>query len=69
MKKIDCGGERAKFCRERKMNPSRCQKGSFRTIRRGKATLVICRPKGKTSTRVQTILHKKTSRACAACRR
>lgn len=69
-KKVDCGGPRASFCRHRKMPPGRCKRGSFRTIKRGKATMVICRPKGRgTATRVQTILYRMGSKKCASCRR
>lgn len=71
--KIDCGGEKVRYCRERKMRPSECKKGSFRTIkRRGKGkkiVLVVCRPKGSNTTRVQTILWPKSSRRCGVCRR
>ena len=71
--KIDCGGDKARYCRERKMAPRLCKKGSFRTIkRRGKGkkvVLVVCRPKGSMTTRVQTILWPKSSRRCAVCRR
>ena len=41
---MDCG---TKVCRDRKMDPAKCAKGSFRTIVRGKTHIVICCPKGK----------------------
>lgn len=68
MGKIDCGSPRAKFCRERKTPPSRCKRGSFRTVKRGKVTLVVCRPKGEKTTRVQSILRPMHSPRCSVCR-
>lgn len=51
------------FIRKRQFPPSRCAKGSFRTITRGKVKLVICCPKGRwrrgrcsVGTRAQSIL-------------
>lgn len=41
------------FIRERQFSPSRCAKGSFRTIKRGKLRLVICCPKRKWNRRTQ----------------
>lgn len=49
--------------RHRQFPPSRCAKGSFRTITRGKVKLVVCCPRGKwrrgrctVGTRAQSIL-------------
>lgn len=49
--------------RHRQLPPSRCAKGSFRTIARGKVKIVICCPRGKwrrercaVGTRAQSIL-------------
>jgi len=51
------------FIRERQFPPSRCDRRSFRTIKRGKVKIVICCPKGqwrrgrcKVGTRAQSIL-------------
>lgn len=51
------------FRRERQFAPSKCAKGSLRTITRGKVKIVICCPKGKwrrgrcrVGTRAQSIL-------------
>ena len=68
-KKIDCGGPKAKFCRERQFPPSRCLPGTTRTIKSGKALIVICRPKGlKGKSRAQSILRPMRSPKCSVCR-
>ena len=74
-KKIDCGGPRAHFCRERQMSPGRCAKGSTRTVKRGSTRIVVCCPKGKytrgrcrVGMRAQSILRPFTSSKCGVCR-
>lgn len=69
-KKIDCGGPRAHFCRERQFPPSRCVRGTTRTVRSGKGVrIVVCRVKGlHGKTRAQSILRPFTSPKCGACR-
>ena len=61
------------FCRQRVMDPSKCAKGSFRTVVQGKARIVICCPKGKFSggrcevgTRAQAILRPPVAGRCPA---
>lgn len=68
-KKIDCGGPKAGFCRERQFPPSRCTPGTFRTVKSGNARIVVCRKKGQKTTSAQTILRPKSSPKCRACRR
>lgn len=49
-----------KYHRVRKMAPSKCTPGSQRTITLSKkkgVKAVICRPKGKTKTRIQSELY------------
>jgi len=46
-----------RFVRERVMEPSECQPGTFRTKKTGKHEIVICKPKGSKTTKVQAILH------------
>lgn len=74
-KKIDCGGPSARFCRERQFPPSRCARGSMRTVRSGTARVVVCCPKGKfkngrcrVGMRAQTILRPFSSSKCGTCR-
>lgn len=64
---------RGKYCRERQRQPSACARGSFRTIKSGKARIVICCPKGKwnkktqrcrVGTTAQSVLRPRTSRFC-----
>lgn len=75
-RKIDCGGPRATYCRERLNPPSRCAKSSFRTksLVRGRK-LVICCPKGKWRARrctvgtiAQSLLRPMTADKCRVCR-
>lgn len=35
------------YVRRRKRSPKSCAKGSFRTVRSGRGTIVVCCPKGK----------------------
>lgn len=35
------------YTEKRKMPASRCARGSFRTVRRGRARIVVCCPRGK----------------------
>jgi len=74
-KGIDCGGPRAKFCRERQMAPGRCAPGSTRTVKRGKNRIVVCCPKGRfkrgrctVGMRAQSILRPFSSAKCSVCR-
>ena len=77
MKRIHCPSARARYCRQRVLSPSRFARGSLRTIRRGKRTLIVGCPKGKfrqgrcsVGTRVQAVLYLKTSAKCRrACAR
>jgi hypothetical protein len=54
------------YVRRRQRSPKSCAKGSFRTIKRGRTTIVVCCPKGKftrgrctVGTRAQSILTKR----------
>jgi hypothetical protein len=68
-KKIDCGGPRAHYCRERQFSPKKCVKGTIRTIRSGSARIVVCRVKGlRSKSRAQSILRPHSNPKCAACR-
>jgi len=74
-KKIDCGGPLAHFCRERQVSPSKCAKGSTRTVKRGAARIVVCCPKGKfrrgrctVGMHAQSILRPFSNPKCARCR-
>ena len=74
-KKIDCGGPSSHYCRERQFPPSRCARGSLRTVTRGRNRVVVCCPRGKfkrghctVGTRAQTILRPHGSAKCGVCR-
>jgi len=68
-KGIDCGGPRAHFCRERQFSPSRCVRGTTRTIRSGSTRIIVCRVRGlRGKTRAQSILRPFTSPKCGVCR-
>lgn len=75
-KKIDCGGPSATYCRERQAPPSHFDKRSLRTVKQGKARIVIGCPKGKwdqkakrcrVGTRAQTILRPMNNPKCGRC--
>lgn len=68
-KGIDCGGPKSKFCRQRQFSPSRCIRGTTRTIRSGKNRIIVCRVKGlHGKTRAQSILRPFTSPKCNVCK-
>ena len=71
-KKMDCGGPKAKFCRERQFPPSWCTKGTFRVTGTGETHIVVCRVKKQYRKRLhvgrrggqtaaQSILRRKTA--------
>ena len=56
---------KGRYFRERQFDPSKCQPGTMRTIdvgKKGGHKAVICRPRGKKTTRTQSILHPRTAR-------
>lgn len=58
-KKVDITEKHIRFRQE---SPSKFQKGSFRTLdvgRQGGMKLIIGRPKGKKTTRVQSVIYEK----------
>jgi hypothetical protein len=67
-KGIDCGSGRARFCRERQFSPSRCIRGTTRTVKSGKSRIIVCRVKGgRGKTRAQSILRPMGSPKCNVC--
>lgn len=60
---------RGRYLRERLASPAAFQKGSFRTVASGSGhKVVIGRPRGKTATRAQSILHPMSERLKLAAR-
>lgn len=54
-----------RYFRERQFDPERCQPGTLRTKdvgRSGGHKIVVCRPKGKKTTRTQSVLHPRTAK-------
>ena len=79
-KKLDCGGPKARFCRERQFPPGWCEKGSFRVTGTGETHIVVCKVKrayrkrlhvGKRggATAAQSILRPKTAARVRKARR
>lgn len=78
-RKIDCGGPRARYCRERKAPVSSFDRRSLRTVIRSGGLVVVGCPRGawdaraercRAGTRAQAVLYPMSSPKCrAACQR